>query len=82
MVYYVLLWFARKCLIGEIGYAFVLVSAVILLAYWYFPYKYETGELGIYGVTTLFRWIPYLGVMFMELLSVFFSTKMEIDERL
>lgn len=63
MVYYVILWFVRKYLSDKIHYAFIIVAIAVAAAYWYFPYKHETDETGIYGVTTIFRWIPYFGMM-------------------
>ena len=29
----------------------------------WFPYKYEVSSKGIYGITTLFRWLPYSAFM-------------------
>ena len=41
-----------------------MVGIIALMVYvvW-FPYKNETGEKGMYGITTLFRWIPYFAFM-------------------
>lgn len=63
MIYYIILWFVRKYFVYKIHYAFIIVIFSVLVAYWFYPYKYETGERGLYGVTTIFRWIPYFGVM-------------------
>lgn len=63
MIYYVLLWFVSKYFRKNIPWIFVFVMLITLVAYYYFPYKYETGVHGLYGISTLFRWIPYFGVM-------------------
>lgn len=63
MIYYVLLWLVSKYYRKHILWIFAAVMIVTLIAYYYFPYKYETGEKGLYGISTLFRWIPYFGVM-------------------
>ena len=66
MLYYILLYFIRKYFINRIPLILKLVGLVTLLAYFFwFPYKYETGSNGLYGVTTIFRWIPYFGMMLM-----------------
>ena len=38
--------------------------ALIVYIFW-FPYKYEAGSKGLYGISTLYRWIPYFGFMLM-----------------
>ncbi len=63
MVYYVLLWFVRRYFCNKIYLVFALTIVATLVAYYFFPYKYETSGKGIYGITTLFRWIPYFGAM-------------------
>lgn len=65
MVYYILLWMIRQFAFDKIPWMLCLTGAVTLLAYIWFPYKYETGSQGIYGITTIFRWIPYFGMMLM-----------------
>lgn len=66
MIYYVLLFFIRKYAINHIPASFGGVALVTLVVYvWWFPYKYEVSERGIYGITTLFRWIPYFAFMLM-----------------
>ena len=64
MVYYILLWLIRKFLVNYISILFYIVAAVSVVVYiLFFPYKYETGNKGLYGITTVFRWIPYFGIM-------------------
>lgn len=60
MIYYVLLYFIRKYAIDKIKWVILCVGIVSLIIYivW-FPYKYEVGENGLYGITTHYRWIPY-----------------------
>lgn len=66
MIYYVLLFFVRKYAINHIPEILGGVALVTLIVYvWWFPYKYEVSERGIYGITTLFRWIPYFALMLM-----------------
>lgn len=65
MLYYILLWLIRQFAFDKIPWILGLTGAVTLLTYIWFPYKYETGSQGIYGVTTIFRWIPYFGMMLM-----------------
>ena len=64
MVYYVLLYFVRKYAIDKLEWILVGVVVVSLMVYvaW-FPYKYEVSSKGIYGISTLYRWIPYFGAM-------------------
>ncbi|WFE83107.1 acyltransferase family protein [Parabacteroides chongii] len=64
MVYYMLIYGINKYLKNCVLVILVLIFMVSWLVYmlWY-PYKYELGEQGIYGITTLFRWIPYFGYM-------------------
>lgn len=64
MLYYILLYIIQKHLLNNIQWVFACVGVLTLLIYlFFFPYKYETSSKGIYGITTLFRWIPYFGFM-------------------
>lgn len=63
MSYYILLWFVQRYLRNYIPWLFLFVAIVTAFAYYFFPYKYETGEKGLYGISTIFRWIPYFGAM-------------------
>lgn len=65
MVYYVLLYCVQKWMINRILWVIGLTAVVTLIAYWFFPYKYEVSIKGIYGITTFFRWIPYFAMMLM-----------------
>lgn len=66
MIYYVFLYFIRKYAMSRIPWMLALTGVVTLMAYYFwFPYKYETGSKGLYGITTIFRWIPYFGMMLM-----------------
>ena len=65
MVYYLLLYGVQKWFIDRIPWVIDATAVVTLLAYWFFPYKYEVSSKGIYGITTLFRWIPFFGMMLM-----------------
>lgn len=66
MIYYAILYFIRKFCIEHIPTILVVVGLISLLVYiFFFPYKYETGSKGMYGITTLYRWIPYFGFMLM-----------------
>lgn len=59
---------------------FSLVAVVSLLVYiFWFPYKFETSSLGLYGTTTYYRWIPYFGFM---LFGAILGTKEVKVERL
>ena len=64
MVYYVLLYYVQKYAInhlkGILG-AVVIISLIVYMLW--FPYKYEVSSNGIYGITTLYRWVPYFGAM-------------------
>ena len=43
-----------------------LVASISLIVYiLWFPYKFETSSKGLYGIATLYRWIPYFGFMLM-----------------
>lgn len=64
MVYYVLIYGIKRYAMRHIPYIFVLTGIVSLLVYvLWFPYKYEIGEKGMYGITTLYRWLPYFAFM-------------------
>lgn len=64
MVYYVLLWLIRKYAIDKLGWMLAITAVVSLLVYvFWFPYKYEVSSKGLYGVTTIYRWVPYFGAM-------------------
>ena len=64
MTYYVFLYFIRKYAINNLKWILGAVAIVSLIIYLlWFPYKYEVSSKGIYGITTLYRWIPYFGAM-------------------
>ena len=64
MVYYVLLYFIKKHALDRIGWILLFVMAVSLVVYvFWFPYKYEVSSKGLYGIGTLYRWIPYFAAM-------------------
>ncbi len=64
MVYYVLLWLIRKYAMDKLGWILAITAVVSLLVYvFWFPYKYEVSSKGMYGISTLYRWIPYFGAM-------------------
>lgn len=64
MIYYILLWLIRKFFANHIIYLFYITAVVSIVVYvFFFPYKYETGSKGLYGITSLYRWIPYFGIM-------------------
>lgn len=65
MIYYVLLYFTQRYFANRLSWIMGATVVATLIAYWFFPYKYETSSKGIYGITTLFRWIPYFGMMLM-----------------
>lgn len=64
MIYYMLIYAIKRYALKYIPHIIALTGIVSLVVYveW-FPYKYLTGEKGIYGITTLFRWIPYFAFM-------------------
>ena len=64
MGYYVIIYFLRKYFIKHIPLMMCLIGIVSLIVYiFFFPYKTETGEKGLYGITTLYRWLPYFDFM-------------------
>lgn len=66
MLYYILLYFVQRYCINRIPWVLGAVAAVAVAVYiLWFPYKYETSNMGMYGVSTLYRWIPYFGFMLM-----------------
>lgn len=64
MLYYILLYFIREYAINRLGWilGFVAIISFIVYLVW-FPNKYEVSSKGIYGTTTLYRWIPYFDAM-------------------
>lgn len=66
MFYYILIYFIKHYAIRHVGLFIAIVAAISLAIYClWFPYKYETSSKGIYGVSTLYRWIPYTAFMLM-----------------
>lgn len=65
MVYYILLYGVQRYCMRHFKWVVAALVVATLVVYWFFPYKYETSSKGIYGITTLFRWIPYFGMMLM-----------------
>ena len=64
MIYYVLIYVVKKTALNRIPLILLLTAFVSLVVYiFFFPYKYETSSKGMYGTTTLYRWIPYFGFM-------------------
>lgn len=64
MCYYVLLYFIKKKAMKYVPHILLGIGVISLVIYClWFPYKYETSSKGIYGITTLFRWIPYSAFM-------------------
>lgn len=66
MLYYVLLYTVQKYMINRIPVVMGIVAVISLMVYvFWFPYKNETSSRGLYGISTLYRWIPYFGFMLM-----------------
>lgn len=66
MLYYVLLYVVQKYMVNRIPLVMCVVAAISVAVYlFWFPYKYETSIRGLYGISTLYRWIPYFGFMLM-----------------
>lgn len=66
MLYYVLLYTVQKYMVSRIPLVMGAVAIISLAVYvFWFPYKYETSSRGLYGISTLYRWIPYFGFMLM-----------------
>lgn len=64
MTYYILIYIIKKYLVRFVPHIIALTGVLSLFVYvLWFPYKDETGERGMYGITTLFRWIPYFAFM-------------------
>lgn len=64
MIYYILIYFIKVYAVNKIPLILAGVLFVSLVIYTvFFPYKTETGEKGLYGITTLYRWIPYFAFM-------------------
>lgn len=64
MIYYVLLYYIRKYAQENVPIIIGAVAIASLLVYLlWFPYKYEVGKKGLYGITTYYRWIPYFDAM-------------------
>lgn len=66
MIYYILLYFVRKYMVNQMRWVIICVLLVTAIVYiFWFPYKYEISSMGIYGISTNFRWVPYFGIMLM-----------------
>lgn len=64
MVYYIIIYFIKQYAVDKLP---LIIGGVVLLSIlvylFFFPYKYDTGEKGLYGISTLYRWVPYLNFM-------------------
>lgn len=68
MVYYALLYpLLTRHSRAIVAVAAVIAAATVAVYLLWFPGKQCTGESGIYGYTTLFRWLPYSLFMLMGL---------------
>ena len=77
MIYYIILYAIRKWCMGHLKLVYLVLGALIIVVYvFFFPYKEETGEKGMYGITSYFRWIPFF--FFMLLGAHIGSLKKEI----
>ena len=66
MIYYLFLYLIQKYMIDKLPFVLGFVALVSVAVYFlWFPYKYETSSKGLYGVSTLYRWMPYFGFMLM-----------------
>lgn len=76
MLYYILLYIIRKYAINRLGWilGFVTFFSLIVYLFW-FPNKYEISSRGIYGIATLYRWVPYFAAM---LIGVMVGRRREI----
>lgn len=64
MIYYIILYNIRKYASNRIPLILLLVAIISLVVYvFWFPYKYETSNLGMYGISTIYRWVPYFAAM-------------------
>lgn len=64
MAYYVLLYFIKRYAMKYVPLVLISIAIVSLVVYiLWFPNKYEVSSKGIYGITTLFRWLPYSAFM-------------------
>lgn len=64
MIYYVFLYFIKKYALDKVTLILYAIGLVSILVYiFWFPYKYEVSNKGLYGITTYYRWIPYFGAM-------------------
>ena len=61
---HILIYGINKYLKSWVPSILVLTFVISLVVYvLFYPYKSDLGERGIYGIATLFRWIPYFGYM-------------------
>lgn len=64
MIYYVFLFYIKKYAYNHIPLVIIMMGVISLLVYLFcFPYKNEIGINGMYGNTTIYRWIPYFCAM-------------------
>lgn len=64
MIYYVLLYLVQRFAIRHIPAILAAVTVISVAVYiLWFPDKTGTGDKGMYGITTLYRWIPFFGFM-------------------
>lgn len=64
MAYYILLFFIKRYAMKYVHLILTGIAIISLVVYLlWFPYKYEVSSKRIYGITTLFRWLPYSAFM-------------------
>lgn len=64
MIYYIGVFWIKQFLVRYIPYIIIGIGIISFIIYLvWFPCKNETGDHGIYGITTYYRWIPYFAFM-------------------
>lgn len=65
LLFYIPLFFVRRYLANNMVWVFVHLFVIVGLAYYFFPYKYETGIKGMWGSQFHdYKWFWYFVVMF------------------
>ena len=65
LLFYIPLYFVKKYLYNRMVLVFIGLTIMVAIAYWLFPYKYETGTKGMWGsLYHNWKWFWYFVIMF------------------
>lgn len=65
LLFYIPLYFVRKYFFYKMAWVFLMLTVMVSIAYYFFPYKNETGSKGMWGsLYHDWKWFWYFVIMF------------------